>query len=199
MNEIIFNYVYSFAHRTNFLDTSIIFVAKWYGLVILALLFVYLFEHRDNPKKGVRDLFVVGLTAVSAWFIAHFFKDVFVTLRPFDALPGVTPLITKTGYAFPSGHATFFMALAVSLWFYHRWLAAFFGFSAVLIGVARVASGIHWPIDIVGGLFLGYVVGATLHSLISQLLARSFDSTDRSESLSKISPPEKNPESGLPD
>lgn len=172
MNEIIFYFFYSFAHRNNFLDALIGFTADWYGLIILATLFIYLFNHRDNPRKGVRDLFVVGTTAVSAWFIAHFFKDYFQTLRPFDALSSVKPLLLETGFAFPSGHATFFMALATALWFYHKRLAVFFGISAILIGLARVSAGIHWPVDILGGLFLGYAVGVTLYKLLSGIASR---------------------------
>ena len=176
MNETIFNFFYSFAHRSTLLDAAIGFTAEWYGLIILGALFIYLFKHRDNPQKGVRDLFVVGATAVSAWFIAHFFKDIFLTLRPADALLWVKPLISESGYAFPSGHATFFMALASSLWFYHKHLAGFFGISAVIIGIARVTAGIHWPFDILGGLFLGYVIGTTLHKLIVSIMGR-FDDT----------------------
>ncbi len=172
MNETIFNFLYSFAHRSNLLDAAIGFTAEWYPFVILGALFIYLFKHRDNPRKGVRDLFVVGATAVSAYIIAYVFKDAFNTLRPFDALSWVKPLVSESGPAFPSGHATFFMAPATALWFYHKRLAVFFGISAVLIGFARVASGIHWPIDILGGLFLGYVVGTTLHKLIVSMTDR---------------------------
>ena len=134
INETLFTFFYSFAHRSSFLDAVIGFTAEWYGLIILGALFIYLFEHRDNPKKGIRDVFVVGATALSAWFIAHFFKDIFSTLRPFVMDSGVVPLFSEDGYAFPSGHATFFMALASSLWFYHKRLAVFFGISAVLTG-----------------------------------------------------------------
>lgn len=167
MNEAIFNYLYSFAHRSTALDFCISFIAEWYGLVILGALFIYLFKHKDNLRKGVTDLIVVSVTAVSAWFIAHFFKDVFQTLRPFDASPAVVPLVSESGYAFPSGHATFFMALASSLWFYHKRLAVFFGISALLIGIARISAGVHFPVDILGGLFLGYAIGTTLYKLIA--------------------------------
>ncbi|MCK9345365.1 MAG: phosphatase PAP2 family protein [Candidatus Pacebacteria bacterium] len=170
MNESLFNFFYGFAHRTPALDFTIAYIAEWYGIVILLALFLYLFEHHDKPEKGVRDLIVVAITALSAWVIAIFFKDVFQTLRPFEALSQVTPLVLEGGYAFPSGHATFFMALAVSLWFYHKRLAVFFGLSAIIIGFARIAAGIHWPVDILGGLILGYVIGTTLHNLISDVV-----------------------------
>lgn len=172
MNDTIFNYLYSFAHKSTTLDFCISFVAEWYGLVILGTLFIYLFKHKDNLKKGATDLVVVSITAVSAWFLAHFFKDFFHTLRPFDASSSVVPLVKESGYAFPSGHATFFMALASSLWFYHKRLAVFFGISAVIIGIARVSAGIHWPVDILGGLFLGYVIGTALHRLIVVIFER---------------------------
>lgn len=167
MNEIIFNYFYSFAHKSSLLDFVIVFIAEWYGLIILALLFFYLYKHRDDLKKGVGDILVVGITAVAAWFIAHFFKDVFHTLRPFDVLSWVDPLIYKTGFAFPSGHATFFMALASVLWYYHKYLGLFFGFSAVIIGIARVSAGVHWPLDIVGGWILGAMISIVAHKVLS--------------------------------
>ncbi len=174
MNETIFNYFYSFAHRSQWLDFVISFTAEWYGLLILGALFIYLFKHKDNLRKGVTDLVVVSVTAVSAWFIAHYFKDVFQTLRPFDVSPAVVPLVSESGYAFPSGHATFFMALASSLWFYHKKLAVFFGISAVLIGIARISAGVHWPVDILGGLFLGYAIGATLYSLLCSITSKIY-------------------------
>lgn len=166
MNESIFSFFYSFAHRNSTLDFLINFTAQWYPYIILVALFVYLFEHRDNPQKGVRDLFVVGVAAGSAWFIAHVLKDIFQTLRPFVADTSMHALFIEPGYAFPSGHATFFMALASSLWFYHKRLSIFFGISAVLIGLARISSGVHWPIDILGGLILGCVVGTGSYYLL---------------------------------
>lgn len=177
MNEQIFNLFYGLTHTNPALDAVISFVAVQYGIVILAALLIYLFEH-DDKKKGVGDLVVVLASASSAWFFAHFLKNIFHTLRPFDALSWVKPLVIENGYAFPSGHATFFMALASSLWFYHKRLAIFFGLSAVLIGFARIASGIHWPIDILGGLLFGYVIGTGAYYLIHYLLQKSSKSVE---------------------
>lgn len=178
MNETVFNYLYSYAHINHTLDIVIIFFAQYFPIIILSALFVYLFKHRDNPAKGARDLFVVSAVAISAWFIASFLKDVFQTLRPFDSLSWVTSLFVEEGYAFPSGHATAFMALGTILWFYHERLAIFFIISAGIIGIARVVAGVHFPVDILGGLFLGVVLGVGLYKLItltSNRLKASFD------------------------
>ena len=171
MNETIFNFFYSIAHQSSFLDTMIIFVAVYYGWVILVALFLYLVEHEDK-KSGVRDLIVVLVSAGIALAVALSLKNFFHTLRPFDVFPWVHPLALEPDYAFPSGHATFFMALASTLWFYHKRLALFFGLSAVFIGIARVVMGVHWPGDILGGLFLGLLIGTTTHHLFSSLSKR---------------------------
>lgn len=168
MNQTIFNLFYALAHQSPTFDAIISFIAVQYGLIILVALFIYLFEHEDK-KKGVKDLFVVLASAVTAWFLAHFLKNMFHTLRPFAALSWVRPLVLESGYAFPSGHATFFMALASALWFYHKRLAVFFGLSAVLIGLARISAGIHWPVDILGGLALGYIIGTSAYYVIRRL------------------------------
>lgn len=172
MNQSLFTFFYSLAHQSPTLDAIISFVAVPYGLIILTALFIYLFEHRDNPRKGIRDIFVVGVSAVAAYAFAYIVKNIVHTLRPFDALSWVKPLVAESGYAFPSGHATFFMALASSLWFYHKRLAVFFGISAVLIGLARISAGIHWPVDILGGLVFGYVIGTGAYYLIRYAVKR---------------------------
>lgn len=171
MNETIFTFFYSFAHANPALDAAIIFVARDFGFVILTALLIYLYKHEDK-REGIKDLFIVLATAVAAWFIAHWAKDVFHTLRPFDADTSVISLVSESGYAFPSGHATFFMALASVLWYYHKYLGLFFGISAVIIGIARISAGVHWPIDILGGLFLGLAIGTTAYKLVSSLMER---------------------------
>lgn len=176
MNQTLFNFFYGFAHQNSALDILINFAAEWYPYIILITLFVYLFKHRDNPKKGVGDLFAVGATAVFAYVTAYILKDVVHTLRPFDALTWVKPLVSESGSAFPSGHATFFMALAAALWFYHKRLSIFFGVSAIIIGIARIMAGIHWPVDIAGGLVIGFAIGVTLHRIFADIFDSVWDS-----------------------
>lgn len=168
MNKSLFEFLYSFAHKSTVLDTVVSFLASNYALIISVALLVYLFEHKDK-LKGVSDLIVVIITAGTAWTAATYLKLFFHTLRPFEVFPSVVTLVSQNGFAFPSGHAAFFMAIATSLWFYHKRLAIFFGISAILIGISRVIAGIHFPIDILGGLALGFILGMIMPLIINKL------------------------------
>ncbi len=50
------------------------------------------------------------------------------------------------------------MALAVALFFHHKKTGYLFMLFAVIIGIARIAGGVHFPIDILGGIVLGATV-----------------------------------------
>lgn len=167
MNQYLFEFFYNFAYKSDIFDSIISFFASDYALIITTVLLVYLFEHKDK-LKSVSDLIVVIITAGTTWAVATYLKLFFHTLRPFEVFPIVT-LVEQNGFAFPSGHSAFFMAIASSLWFYHKRLSIFFGISAVVIGVSRIIAGIHFPIDILGGLALGFIIGMIMPLIINKI------------------------------
>ena len=167
MNDTIFFFFYSLAHQTKITDSLIIFLAVYfpYLVVILAGLFL-LFHHEvlkaESPfhvfwqkKKEVLLSFFAG---VVAYILASVLKIFIHIPRPYDAFPAVHSLFPETGFSFPSGHATFFMALAVSIFFYHKKAGYVFMFFALLIGLARIIGGVHFPADILGGFILGGLI-----------------------------------------
>ncbi len=93
------------------------------------------------------------MTSGFAWVVARLLKLFIQTPRP-----EVFSLVRETGYTFPSGHATFFMALAFSVYLLHKKVGYWFIFFAIIIGVARIMAGVHFPVDILGGYVLGGLV-----------------------------------------
>jgi undecaprenyl-diphosphatase len=167
MNEKIFLYFYDFAHRSVGMDKVIVFFAEILPFIVIALAGLFLLFHHDvfraeNPfriflqkKKEILYSFFVGITA---WILATLLKLAIGLDRPFHIISQTEPLFSKTDYSFPSGHATFFMALAFSIYFYHKKAGLVFITLAVLIGLARIAAGVHFPADILGGFILGALV-----------------------------------------
>src|SRR3989344_5092428 len=102
----------------------------------------------------------VFFTAVLAWMLGGLVKDIIAAPRPFLDLADANLLFPHGDhYSFPSGHTAFLSALARALYLFrsHRF-AYFFAAGAVLVGFARVAAGIHWPSDIIGGVLLGSMI-----------------------------------------
>jgi undecaprenyl-diphosphatase len=160
MNNQIFLFFYNLAHQSQVFDKVVIFFALYFPYVVVISAAVFLLFY----YKKLKEFFLVFFSGVLAYIFSYILKYLFHTLRPFDVFPQVYSLIPENGFAFPSSHATFFMALAVAIFFYHKKAGYVFMLFALLIGIARITAGVHFPIDILGGFVLG--------GLIAYLVAR---------------------------
>lgn len=172
MNESLFYWLHGLTGKSALGDLMIAFLAGPFAYVLAAGILVFLATHKDK-SRGVRDTFVVFSAAGAAWSLSLGLKAVFSEARPFVVFEAVTPLVSVgsldgTG-AFPSGHTAFFASIVGSLYFYHRRVSYWFAITPLLIGFARVAAGVHWPIDIVGGYVLGLAVGFGVYALYHAL------------------------------
>ncbi len=174
MNETIFFFFYNLAHQSDLLDQVIVFFAVYFPYIVIILAGVFLLVHHEvfkaestvqvflEKKKEILRAFFVG---IMAWVLAYGLKFFIQIPRPFDAFLQVRSLIPESGYSFPSGHAAFFMALAFIIFFFHKKAGYIFMFFALIIGLARITSGVHFPIDILGGFALGALVAYFVKSV----------------------------------
>ncbi len=112
-------------------------------------------------KEGVKIISAV----VTSWGLSYLIKNLLALPRPFLRYPfEFNQLFEYGGFdSFPSGHATLFMALGVMMSLQHKRAGYFFIFLAILIGVARVISGVHFPIDILTGWLIGGIVSLWIY------------------------------------
>ncbi|MEX2028928.1 MAG: phosphatase PAP2 family protein [Candidatus Paceibacterota bacterium] len=167
MDNQIFFFFYNLAHQSQIFDLMVIFLADIFPYIVVMLAGLFLLFHHEiiraeNPfqvflKKKI-EILTVFFSIFLAFCISVVLKILFHTERPFNALPEVSALFFESGYAFPSGHATFFSALAFSIFFLHKKAGYVFMIFALIIGLARVVTGVHFPIDILGGFALGVLV-----------------------------------------
>lgn len=135
-------------------------------------------------KKKIAAVRLIGLSflgAIIAWFLASLYKYNFPSPRPFEIYDNLKPLfITGRGDAFPSGHATFFGALAMGVFLQNGFgkltasktiFSLVFVVGAILIAIARVLANVHSPLDVVVGLVFGAGVSFLVNLLYKKYLS----------------------------
>ena len=114
-------------------------------------------------RSWARALWVPGAMVV-AFALSSLVKLAFGEQRPCRVLPvgHIAATCPPLGdYAFPSNHAVLAGAAATAVWALDRRLGVVAAVNALLIAVARVYIGVHYPHDVVAGLLFGALVAWT--------------------------------------
>ena len=154
MNESIFRFINNFAGQWPWLDAMALFCAEYLMYVLLLVVVAYTIS---NYWRW-RDLAIVaiGSALVARLVVAQSIKILYDHPRPYWVLENVNLFLAKeTESSFPSGHVIFVFALAAGVYLYNKNAGRWFLSAAMLVGVARVFVGVHWPYDIIAGAVLG--------------------------------------------
>ncbi len=154
LNQSIFLFIHQFAGRHVVLDYIGIFFAEYLPYFMVAAFLIFAYYQRGWRKKVY--VFFEGAIAVmlARGIVTEIIRMLYHHERPFSFY-NFMPLISEAGWSFPSGHMAWFFALALVVFYVNRnWGWWFIGLSAVM-GIARIYVGVHWPLDIVGGIVVG--------------------------------------------
>jgi len=103
---------------------------------------------------SVSALVAAGIALIANQAIAH----VWDRPRPFTTHEAATHLLSAPSPdpSFPSDHAAAAFAIAFCVFAFSRWTGVGFLFTATLIGLSRIALGMHYPSDVIAGLLVGW-------------------------------------------
>ncbi|MEM0118330.1 MAG: phosphatase PAP2 family protein [Conexivisphaerales archaeon] len=124
--------------------------------VWIIIIGVYLIAERKNPTRAFKmTMFIILISLVDLVLKYSFSRP-----RPFVRFPNeVQVILPETMGSYPSGHVT---RLAGESYFIKngRLSSAFLGIMIVLLSLSRVAMGVHYFTDTIGGFLVSYPLAA---------------------------------------
>lgn len=178
MDAAVFHALNGLAGRSVAIDALIIFGATYAILLMALAVFAYGFAARKTPALEGRaeDVTHVALTVIIAFAAERLIGFLWFRPRPFVTLEGVVKLADRLPHekSFPSSHATLAFAMAFGLLLHNRKWGETLLAVAVLVALSRVAAGVHYPSDVLGGLAIG-ALAALATSPVKKAIDPVFD------------------------
>jgi len=165
MNDQLLLLINGWAGQSSLLDALMVFLARDLVYIVFAAAFICLgILMYKNERAPVIYFFI---TLVVSFILLQLMSLLNVDHRPFMDHQ-LTQLIPHApGQSFPSDHTTVSTAIAAGILFVTRFkkTGALLLVAALLVGVARIFVGVHYPADILGGLITGLLGGGIVYML----------------------------------
>jgi undecaprenyl-diphosphatase len=123
-----------------------------------------------NRSMNQRLAVATFLAAVFSLGLASGLGHLYHEARPFVSDSSTRLLIHhSTDNSFPSEHAVFVFSVGGVVVWWRRTLGMLILSTALVVGIARIYVGVHWPLDILSSAIVGLATGAGLSRLVPVL------------------------------
>ena len=185
LDELVFHAINGRAGTSELLDRAVHTIADSYlmkGMPVMALWWALWFHRgatRERVRSGLVAILVIALLAIAVGRALNAFLP--FRLRPMHDpdLGAVLPIGAWVGSldgwsSMPSDHAVLFVAMAVGMYFVHRWVGTIvIAHALVIVGLPRIFMGYHYPSDIVVGSLVGAAVAVLGMRWMTALVSRT--------------------------
>lgn len=165
-------FLYLNAKHTTFFDVIMYWASdQWFWIPFYFILLLLLIKILKKKTIVLIPIIAVIITLCDQT-ASHLIKNIFLRLRPSHE-PDLIPYthLSKAGaggmYGFVSSHAANVWGLTIFLLFLlpqkHNWLKAVMIFWATLVSYSRIYNGVHYPLDVLGGMIVGIIMGSLVY------------------------------------
>lgn len=160
IDQWLFSTINSLAGRWPWLDGLVqLFLNDYFVPTLLAVILAALwFEGKTPTRQRFNQQAVLGatLSTILGNALLKLCNLGYYRPRPFVDLPVHLLFYQPTDSAWPSNAAVIGFAIAFSIWFYNRVWGWTLIVIALLFGLSRIFGGVHYPLDIIVGVGLGW-------------------------------------------
>jgi len=168
-NLTLFWTIHSLSGKIFFLDQLMYFSAVYLLWIILLFLLIQALYGEAKEKKM---FILVSIAVFFSNLIASLIQILTASLRPFTLFDFIPLIPPPAGFSFPSGHAAMSAALGTIVYLFKpRWWAIIV-ITPLLIGFSRIYTGVHYPLDVLGGFILGIIIAFLIHILTKYFFKR---------------------------
>ncbi len=157
LNQKIFDILFNFGnkHKKLTIFTTIYSCYLFFIMYLIGYFYIFFNFKQYGYKTLVKYILVPLITII----IAKILRKKINSKRPFEKMNIVSLVKHKGGNSMPSNHSASAMVLAISLTYIIPQYAMVFIILAIITGVFRIIAGLHYPIDVLFGFFIGILIG----------------------------------------
>ncbi|MBV7392078.1 undecaprenyl-diphosphatase [Enterococcus sp. ALS3] len=157
LNNNLFYAINHFAGQVQVIDWFFIIAAN-FSPILLILFILYRWFFSKQLINSRQRIFLAGLSFVFAELLGKIAGLLYNHPQPFVHLTGVHQLVNHAvDNAFPSDHSLLFFSIMSLLFLTSQSkYRSLYLVSAILVGLARIWVGVHYPIDVVASGLIGF-------------------------------------------
>lgn len=157
LNQKLFDILFTFGNKHKKLTIFITIYSCYLFFIMYLIGYFYIFLNFNKYRyKTLLKYILIPLITI---IIAKILRKNINSKRPFEKMNIISLVKHKGGNSMPSNHSASAMILAISLTYIFPKYSVFFIILALITGIFRIIAGLHYPIDVLFGFFIGITIG----------------------------------------